>query len=833
MNPFIIIFVLVVLVGLAITGMVLLNRFRMRGAMTRGLNMSLFSVRVPREFSKEGGKSGEQQQKQERDTISVTEQMLSSMSGMHARGGIWKKFLYGEPYVVFEIGVHHIGEEIHFYVATPNAYSELIEKQIHSFYPTAEIKPATDYNIFNPQGVSAGAYMVLKKSPILPFRTYQVLPADPLGEVLTTMSKFETEGEGVSMQVLVRPSRKKDIKKRTSKVLKELQKGASWGDALQKAGKTFVGDLAKELNTALNPFETPSHNNKPEEQKQVLQHYQDLIKAVASKVSKPTFDVNVRIVTSATTELQAQELLRDATSAFVQFEAPDMNGFRSVTQKGRSLENFTRDYSFRIFNEQYAMYLSTEEIASFYHFPLPTTATPRVNFLKAKPAEPPANLPKEGIILGVNTYRGSEKLVRMLPEDRLRHLYIIGQTGTGKTSLINRMIKQDIDAGNGVCVIDPHGDLVDVVLTYVPKERADDVIFFDPGDQRRPAGLNFLDIDPTKPRQKTDAIDGFYKVLKAVYKDQPEGFGPLFEKFFRYSIMLLLDDYANEIPTIANISKVFADEEYRNLKLSRETNGDVVRFWKFEAAQMSGDWSLPNMSGYITSKFAQFIQNDYIRPIITQQKSAFNFREVMDTKKILLVKLSKGIIGDLNGNLLGMIIIQKILTAAFSRAEVSAEERKTLPSLYLYIDEFQNFATDDIESILSEARKYGLGMTIAHQFIKQIPEKIIHAIFGNVGSMISFRVGEEDAISDVMKTKFSPVFSPEDLVNIDNFNCYIKMLIRGESARPFNMQFNYLPADNVERGEQIKELSRVKYGRDLEEVEREFNEKQKYEDTEV
>ncbi|MBI5153457.1 MAG: DUF87 domain-containing protein, partial [Parcubacteria group bacterium] len=501
MLPFVLISILVIVLGVTITGFVMLSRFRMRGAIARGLNMSLFSVRVPREFAKEGGKGGEQQQKQERDTISVTEQMLSSMGHLHSKG--WKKFLYGEPYIVFEIGVHHIGEEIHFYVATPNAYSELLEKQIHSFYPTAEIKPAMDYNIFNPHGVSAGAYMTLKKSPILPFRTYQILPADPVGEILTVMSKLELEGEGVSFQVLVRPSHRTDIKSKTSKVLKELQKGASWGEALSKAGKTFMGDVAKEFGRALNPLESSSQQKNPEEQKQVLQHYQDLIKAVASKVSKPAFDVNIRVVTSAPTEAQANELLRDTTSAFTQFEAPDMNGFRSVTQKGKSLDVFARDYSFRIFNEQYAMYLSTEEIASFYHFPLPTTATPRVNFLKAKPAEPPPNLPKEGIILGANTYRGTEKLVRLTPEDRLRHLYIIGQTGTGKSSLLNRMAKQDIEAGNGVCIIDPHGPFADAAITYVPKERADDVIWFDPGDTTRPSGLNFLDIDPTKPRQKT------------------------------------------------------------------------------------------------------------------------------------------------------------------------------------------------------------------------------------------------------------------------------------------------------------------------------------------
>ncbi len=820
MFTFILISILVIVLGTTITGLVMLSRFRLKGAMARGLNMSLFSVRVPREFEKEGGKSGEQQQKQERDTISVTEQMLSAMSNIHSSG--WNKFLYGEPYIIFEIGVHHVGEEIHFYVAAPNAYAELVQKQIHSFYPTAEVLPAIDYNIFNLQGASAGAYMMLKSTPILPFRTYQVLPADPLGAVLASMSKLGIEGEGVALQVLVRPSHRKDLKKRTSKVLKELQKGSSWGEALQKAGKTFVGDIAKELNTALNPLEKPSEN-KQEEQKQVLQHYQDLIKAVASKVSKPTFDVNVRIITSAPTEHQAEELLRDVSSAFTQFEAPDMNGFRSVKQKNKSLDIFTRDYSFRIFNEQYAMYLSTEEIASFYHFPLPTTSTTRVKFLKAKSAEPPRDLPATGIILGKNVYRGEEKLIRMDTEDRRRHMYIIGQTGVGKSVLLKHMIRQDILAGNGVAVFDPQGDLVDDALAQIPKERADDVIVFDPSDLERPLGLNFLAIDPKNPTQKTDAIDEFFKILKAVYKDQPEGFGPLFEKYFRYSLMLLLDDYENEVPTIADIGRVFSDEEYRKLKLSREKNGDIRRFWEFEAANAQGDWSLSNMSAYITSKFAPFLGNDYVRPIITQPKSAFDFRDVVDSKKILLVRLPKGIVGESNVNLLGMIIMSKLMMATFSRADLR-DQLATAPDFYVYLDEFQDFSTDSLATILAQGRKYHIDMIMAHQFIAQLPDKVRDAVFGNVGTMMTFRIAPEDA--EKIKIQFEPVFSPADIVNVDNFNCYVKLLIKGAPSRPFNMQFGLPPKGNIELGKQIAELSRMRYGRDRAEVEREYFEKQ-------
>ncbi len=829
MAIFAIVFLVLVTVVVAV-GLAMLSRFRAKGALARGLNMSLFSVRVPREFAKEGGKSAEQQQKQEKEIISVTEQMLSSMSNIRAKGAWWKKMLYGEPYIVFEIGVHHVGEEIHFYVASPNAYAELIEKQIHSFYPTAEITRATDYNIFNPQGVSAGAYMTLKKHHILPFRTYQGLPADPLGEILTAMSKLEREGEGAALQVLVRPSRKSDHRKTASKVLKELQKGASWGEALSKAGKGLGSEVLEELNRALNPAEDLS-KPKTEDQRQMLPVHQELVKAIANKISKPAFDVNIRLVTSAPTEFQAEEMLRDMGSAFVQFEAPDFNSFRAVSQKGRQQDVFVRDYSFRVFNERYALYLSTEEIASFYHFPLPTTATPQVRFLKAKPSEPPPGLPEEGIILGTNTYRGQEKVIRMTREDRARHMYIIGQTGTGKSTLIKHMIRQDILAGEGVGVVDPHGELIDYVLGHIPKERADDVVLFDPSDTERPLGLNFLEIDPTKPVQKSSAIDEFFKILKTVYKDTPDAFGPLFEKFFRYSIMLLLDDYEHEVPTIADIARVFADEDYRNDKLSREKNGDVVRFWKFEAEQMSGDWSLPNMSGYITSKFAPFLLSEYVRPIVTQGKSSINFRDIMDTKKILLVKLPKGIIGELNMSLLGMIMVSRLMIASFGRAELDDAELKKAAPFYLYIDEFQNFTTDSIATILAESRKYKLVLTLVHQYIKQITdEKIRGAIFGNVGNTVALRIGAEDAAYEPLKLTFQPVFTPEDLVNLDNFNAYFKPLIRGESVRPFNIQFGFPTPGNLELAQQIRELSRMKYGRDAAEVEREYLEKQKVSD---
>lgn len=797
-------------------------RFRTRGILARALGMSLFLVRVPRETIKEGDRS-----KQEKELIGVMEQLYSSFSGFHARG--WQKMLYGEPYLALELAVHHIGEEIHFYVAVPKVYEAIVEKQILGFYPSADVSKTKDYNIFNPAGEELGSCILLERHEALPFRTYQKLEADPMGEIITAMSKLEEEGEGAAIQILIKPSHREKLKTLASKINKEIQQGRSFYEALRQAQKSDTAEVLKEaFLDFLSPSKkgrTPEEEERRQEQKAKLRattpYHEELIKSIAAKFAKPLFDTNIRIVASASSRDRASKILQEIESAFAQFALPDLNALKSVRAKGSDLKKLIFLYSFRIFDEARAMPLSTEELASLYHFPIATQAVPRVKFLKAKSAEPPPDLPKTGLILGKNIFRGQEHIVRLERDDRRRHLYIIGQTGTGKTTFLHSLIKQDIEAGEGVAVIDPHGDLIESVLETIPPARAEDVIVFDPGDIERPLGLNILEVDPTRPEQKSFVVDDFYKMLRMIYKDIPEAFGPIFEKFFKNTIMLLLDDYAHEIPTIAEISRVFADKEYRDDKLARETNPEIVRFWRFEAERMSGEWSLPNMSGYITSKFAPFLINDYVRPIITQQKSAFNFREAMDSKKILLVNLSKGRIGELNANLLGMIVVSKILVAAFSRVDQPLEERK---DFFLYIDEFQNFTTDSISTILSEARKYRLDLIVAHQFIKQLEDRIKNAVFGNVGSMVIFRIGEEDA--EFLKTRFEPVFSPQDLVNIDNFHAYVRLLIRNQTSRPFNMQVMPPHKGSVEVARAIKELSRLKYGRDRNEVEREFRERQ-------
>lgn len=807
MDSIILILSFAALVIIGIAGFIVVDGMRSKGQVQRALNMVLFLIRVPRDIPQQGSNNPP---KPEKELISIGEQMLSGFSNIHAKG--WNRLLYGEPYLALELAVHHVGEETHFYIAVPKQVEDIVEKQIYGYYPTAEITRAKDYSIFNPEGATAGTYLTYTQSPILPIKTYQKLESDPLGAILTAMSKLETEGEGASLQLLVRPAHVDETKKFAMKVAREMQSGYQFKEAYKRA---------KHPPKPKKP--DPNKPPEPEKPRVVTPTEDEIIKAITTKAGKQNFEVNIRLLTSALSQPRAEQILNDFEGAFVQFASPDLNSLKPAKLNGRALEKLAYNYSFRLFDSRQVLLMSTEELTSIYHMPTYLTAAPKVRFLRAKPAEPPPNLAHEGIVLGRNIFRGQTSEIRMADEDRLRHLYIIGQTGTGKTTLMKAMMRQDVESGKGLCIIDPHGEFAEFVLSIVPKERVDDVIYFDPGFIERPMGLNMLEIDPTHPEQKTMVIDELFGIFDRLYDLKTTG-GPMFEKYFKNSALLLLDDYENDIPVLADISRVLVDDAYRADKLSRETNPLVKEFWEKEAQKAGGEASLANMAPYISSKITSFVFNEFLRPIINQKKSAFNFREVMDNQKILVVNLSKGRIGELNANLLGMIVVGKLLMAALSRVDIVDE--KARKPFYLYMDEFQNFTTDSISTILSEARKYRLAMIVAHQFIKQLQEKIRDAVFGNVGSIVSFRISPDDA--EFMKNKFEPVFTPQDIMNIDNLNAYVSLLANGQTTRPFNIQLEterVFGAGSQELGEAVKEMSRLKYGRPREEVEAELRSK--------
>jgi len=799
-----IIFLAIFWVAIFAISLIIFQKKRTQEFLNRGMNLVLFLVSIPQETDKE-----KQKEDSLEDYLKIAEQFYSSLAGTK-EGKKTLNFLVGNPFFVFEISVHKAGEEIYFYVACPRSMAGIMEKQILGFWPKAQVQPVQDYNIFNPTGFSVGSKALLARSPILPLKNYQEFKMDPLSSVTSVLTKLEKDGEGAAIQILVRPTQK-PIKKAAGKTAEFLQSGEKLDTALARAQTGFLKQLLEPF------FAKPKDKEKELRKPEINPIQQEIISAISRKSYQPLFDVNLRLLSSAQNKERAEVILGQLESAFEQFNSPVLNQLKFKKPSGRSLKKLFYQFSFRIFDDRQTAVLSSGELAAIFHFPSPGLLTPHIKWLKAKQAPPPTNLPAEGIVVGKSVFRSEERIVRALKEDRRRHFYMIGQTGTGKSALLQEMIRQDIEAGEGVALIDPHGDLAEKVLNLIPPSRAEDVIYLNPGDVEKPLGLNMLEYDPKYPEAKTFVVNELIEIFEKLYNLKAHGFGgPIFEQYMRNSLLLIMEDPESG-STLVEIPKVLADVNFRKYKLSRCKNMVVKNFWELEAEKAGGEASLANMVPYITSKMNIFIANDLVRPIISQQKSTFNFREVMDQGKILIINLSKGRLGDMNSYLIGMIVVGKIMIAALSRVDSPEEERR---DFYLYIDEFQNVTTKTIPSILAEARKYRLDMIFAHQFIGQLDDDTKKAIFGNVGSMLAFRVGPEDA--KFLITEFEPVFDENDLVNLDNYNAALRLLINGATSKPFNIVTIPPQKGNSEVGKAIKELSRIKYGRDRNLVELEL-----------
>ena len=767
--------------------------------------------------SERGNISKEQIEKEE---ISKTEQLLASLvklvEGKKTIIGGRRKIVN----LIFEIAVPADSEQTSFYIAFPRNLQEVVEKQVHSFFPSAFIKKVKDYNIFHPESVTVGSYLKLKKKDFYPIKTYQQLETDPLHNITNALSKLDGKTEGAAIQIIFHKSNSR-WKFRGDKVAQEMQQGVRLEKAVRRSttGGKMVSSLGREVGRAVSgKSRDEMPDNDRNEAVSLTPEEEAIIKQLDAKSNKTRFDVNIRLLTSAKDADRAGIMLDSLENAFVQFDGGQLNKFKAVRNKSKNAHDLANDFILRNFNKKQKIILSTEELASIFHFPIFTTETPKLNLLKSKVAPPPDKLPEDGLLLGYNDFRGSKTDIRIGEEDRYRHLYIIGQTGTGKSTFIEEMAKQDAKNKKGMCIIDPHGDLIDRVLEAIPKERAEDVIYFDPSDVKRPFGLNMMEYDKEYPEQKTFVINEMISIFDKLYDLKQTG-GPMFEQYMRNAMLLVMDSPETG-STLLEIPRVFRDEKFRKDKIKRCKDMTVIDFWEKEAEKAGGDASMENIAPYITSKLVTFISNDMMRPIISQQKSTINFREVMDEGKILLVNLSKGKIGEINSHLLGMVIVGKLLMSALSRVDIPESERK---EFYLYIDEFQNFTTDSISQILAEARKYKLGLTIAHQFIGQLSEDISKAVFGNVGSIVSFRVGSEDA--EFLEKQFSPVFNANDLINVDNYQCYSKLLVNNKATDPFNMKTYPSSEGDDEIKNALKELSRYKYGRSGKIVESEIEER--------
>ena len=734
---------------------------RFRGREERSVDSVLLQVAVPR-----GNEI----------KIDAMEQLFASLYSVK-KGG-WKQRFSVQPTVSFEI----VGrsESIRFYVWTPKSLQDLIEKQIHGAYPDAEILEVSEYNIFTKDGKVAYKSLQLRSENFYPIKTYKNLPTDPLATLTSALVKMGKD-EAVVVQILISPSE------------------SSW----QGAGSGFVSETKKqESDPEQAKFSVPAKT----------------LEAVEEKVGKPGFETTIRIVVVSDSEESAKAHLANIESAFEQFSS-ELNGFtsRKIRRKGAFMEDFIYRYQpmFNFFGNRPSI-LNSEELASIFHFPNNQVTTPHIHWLFAKTAPAPAKIPTEGLYMGMSAYRGVKRSVNIADDDRRRHVYIVGKTGTGKSEFLKDLILQDIKAGKGVCLIDPH-DTIEKILPLIPPERVEDVIYFHPGDTDRPMGLNLLEAktEDEKHFAATAVINMMYKL----FDPHKTGIvGPRFEHAVRNAMLTAMSE---EGSTFIEVVRILTDANYVKEILPKVTDPMVRRYWTDQIAQ-TADFHKSEVLDYIVSKFGRFVTNRMIRNIIGQSKSSFSFREVMDSGKILLINLAKGEIGEENSNFLGLILVPRILMAAMSRQDIPEEQRR---DFYLYVDEFQNFATPDFAQILSEARKYRLNLTVANQFIGQVEEEVKNAVFGNVGTLICFRVGVTDA--NYLAHEFSPIFGEDDLLNIERFHVYIKTTVNNEPVPPFSMDLTKDLSQeekikNQRVAEIIKEMSRLKYGRDVKLLEAEI-----------
>ncbi|MBN1258942.1 type IV secretory system conjugative DNA transfer family protein [Candidatus Peregrinibacteria bacterium] len=717
--------------------------------------------------------------------------------------------------VSFEIFVEK--HQLYFYVVVNDYYKSIVEKQITTFYKDADVQISSEpYNLFE-KGKSIKSYFLYTiKDFWFPINNYKVMEQDSLNELANVLSKLN-ENEKAGIQVIVNPVPNEKWAKKTEDMGTKLFKNQKLPIRIPIP---IIGPVLAFLINMIRSGGLMGKTNAPgasggDSYIRMLQPKEEAYKRIGEKAGQVGFDTSIRIVGMADSDARATEITNNLNVAFSVFHDPFLNWFQNrrifpLDCVNNPLMRYLYNHRIPgIFHRR--SLLAQDELASIIHFPDSRyNPIPIIRWLKYKVLPPPVDLPQDGVVIGKNLYRGSERLVRILRDDRTRHHYIIGKSGCGKSVLLSYMARQDIVNGDGLCLVDPHGDLVEDTLMGVPKERAKDVVIFDPADTERPMGLNLLEAHTPEEmdRASLDAMEIFIKIFG------DEIFGPRIQHYFRNACLTLMED-REEGATLIDVPRVFVDEEFMKYKVSKVQNSVVRSFWEHEYAS-TGDREKQEMIPYFSSKFGPFITNTTIRNIIGQSKSAFNIREIMDNQKILLVNLSKGKIGDVNAQLLGLIFVNKVNMAAMSRQDMVKEKRK---DFYLYVDEFQNFATDTFATILSEARKYRLALIMAHQYIAQLTKtptghddtRVRDAVFGNVGTMMSFKVGAEDA--EYLAKEYAPDLSEQDILGIANYKAYIKLNIHNTTSRPFSLETIWDPAKNDKLAEAVRKYSRMKYGR--------------------
>jgi hypothetical protein len=725
----------------------------------------LMEVRVPRNNESE---------------IGVAEKMFANLYGIGGKGeGIAEIFSVNNS-VSFEIV--GLPGEIRFFVHCPRKLADLVEKQILGSYQDADVAIVKQYNIFAPKSEIAYARLGLDEDPYCPIRVAEDFTGDPMANVLSTLSKM-SENEGALVQIVVAPT------------------DFNW----QKNGEKFVQKV---------------ENNNSDPEKKKISVSQEKMQAISKKVSKPGLMAEIRIITSAPDEGIAKMHLENIIGAFDQYSNPGVNKLKKKEIPKKDEKNFIYDVVYRRTPEDEKTVLNLEELAALYHFPNKDISTPNINWLLSKELIASNEISsdvnsKNTIWVGNNHFRGKKKAICFQRDDRRRHSYILGQTGTGKSWLMVRMILQDIYNGDGVCFIDPHGQAAEMILERIPPDRAEDVIYFDAGDFERPFGINIMEY--YNEQHKHQIVNSFIALLIRLFDPHNQGYaGPAFQQAVRNSMLTAM---SKKDSTLIEVVRILQDEEWVMSHWLPLIKDDLVRrYWTDQVAKTDKKTKSEALT-YFISKFDKFTTNLAIRNIIGQSESSFDFREVMDSGKILIINLSKGKIGEENMSFLGLLLVQKMLAAALSREDIAEDDRR---DFFFFADEFQNFATEEFNSILSEARKYRLNLTLAHQYIGQLPEDIRNAVFGNVGSLFIFRCSSEDA--EFLETPFESYISAMDIVNQGMGHCYVKLLNNGTYPSPFSLNTLYGPQYpesgfdlpvNKEVAGIVKEISRRKFGRDL------------------
>lgn len=709
--------------------------------------------------------------------------------------------------------------ELQFFVVTEPRFVSIVEKQITAFYPDAEVTVQPTPEVWPKGSKLVGYNMVLQKRFVFPIRSYEQMQEDPLNDLANVLSKLEAE-DRATIQVVFQPSFSNKWGKKTRRYASTKFKGKKeyWFLKIPILSSIlgFISGVASGDTGTLAPG--ASHGDAFI---RMVQPEEELYKFMAEKGGMSWCHCSVRILASSRSFARALDITNNLQVAFNTFRSLYGNAF---VNRRMFVDFFPLAWNAPLIHWLWKhringfwhrdCLLAEKELAGLYHFPDSRyNKIPIIQWITYKVLPPPPNVPADGIVLGINRHRAVETKVRFLDKDRTRHQYIIGKSGCGKSCLISWLARQDVARGEGLCVVDPHGDLIENILCHIAKERAKDVILFDPADTDRPMGLNLLEAatDEEKDRASLDATEIFIKLYGN------EIFGPRIQHYFRNGCLTLMDD-EDEGATLIDVPRLFVDDEFQHYKVSKCKNVVVRSFWEHEIAK-TGAREKEEMIPYFSAKFGPFITNRTMRNIIGQPKSAFNIRTIMDEGKILLINLSKGKVGDINAQLLGLIFVNKVNMAALSRADIPEKERRRF---YLYVDEFQNFVTEAFTTILSEARKYELSLIMAHQYIGQLVGKtgayeqastrMRDAVFGNVGTILSFKIGAEDA--EYMAKEMAPVLSEQDVIGIPNFHCYVKLSINNTTSRPFSMATIY---DESGRNEKlaalIKEYSRMKYGR--------------------